>query len=36
VEEVRTARRFIKKAVPVKDINGIHFGILNEHTLLKR
>jgi 16S rRNA (cytidine1402-2'-O)-methyltransferase len=34
VEEIRTARRFIKKVVPSKDINSLQFGILNEHTAL--
>lgn len=32
VEEVRTARRFLKKLVPEININNLHFSILNEHT----
>ena len=32
VEEVRTARRFLKKTSPSLDINGLQFFIFNEHT----
>ena len=32
VEDVRTARRFLKKANPVIDIDSLTFFILNQHT----
>jgi 16S rRNA (cytidine1402-2'-O)-methyltransferase len=32
VEDIRSARRFLKKAVPELDINDCHFLLLNEHT----
>ena len=32
VENIRTARRYIKKAVPEKDIDSIRFFVLNKHT----
>ncbi|MDT8393193.1 MAG: SAM-dependent methyltransferase [Bacteroidales bacterium] len=34
VEDVRTARRFIKKAIPSAVIDDMHFELLNEHTEL--
>lgn len=32
VEDLRSARRFLRKAGFTKDFDTIHFGILNEHT----
>jgi 16S rRNA (cytidine1402-2'-O)-methyltransferase len=32
VEDVRTARRFLKKALPSINIDGLIFQVLNEHT----
>ncbi|MDR0795002.1 MAG: SAM-dependent methyltransferase [Tannerella sp.] len=32
VENVRTARRFLKKCDPSMDMNAIHFDVLNQHT----
>jgi len=32
VEEVRTARRFLKKAVPAINIDSLTFHVFNEHT----
>ena len=32
VEEVRTARRFLKKAVPAIDIDDLTFLVFNEHS----
>jgi 16S rRNA (cytidine1402-2'-O)-methyltransferase len=32
VEEIKTARRFIKRLVPEKNIDQLVFNILNEHT----
>lgn len=32
VEDIRTARRFIKRLVPDANIDALHFSILNEHT----
>lgn len=34
VEDIRTARRFIKKAYPSAVIDDMHFELLNEHTEL--
>lgn len=32
VEELRTARRFLKACDPTIDIDALHFDVLNEHT----
>lgn len=32
VENVRSARRFLKKVDPATDINSLHFTVLDEHT----
>ena len=36
VEDLRTARRFLKKVDRAIDIDALHFSVLNEHTDLKQ